>query len=54
MEFFQFLDDQRSEDQADDQAGIELAVRFAAGLRACGDETPVTAGSVREHRLELV
>ncbi len=40
--------------QADDQAGIELAVRFAAELRACGDETPVTAGSVREHRLELV
>jgi hypothetical protein len=40
--------------QADDQAGIELAVRFAAELRAYGDETPVAAGSVREHRLERV
>ena len=40
--------------QADDQAGIELAARFAAALRACGDETPVAAGSVREHRLERV
>lgn len=40
--------------QADDQASIELAARFAAELRACGDETPVAAGSVREHRLERV
>lgn len=40
--------------QADDQAGIELATRFAAELRACGDETPVAAGSVREHRLVRV
>ena len=40
--------------QADDQAGIELAARFASALRACGDETPVSAGSVREHRLVRV
>lgn len=40
--------------QADDQHGIELAARFAAMLRACGDKVPVAAGSIREHRLERV
>ena len=40
--------------QADDQDGIDLAARFASELRACGDETPVAAGSVREHRLVRV
>jgi hypothetical protein len=40
--------------QADDQSGLELAARFALELRACGDETPVAAGSVREHRLVRV
>lgn len=40
--------------QADDQGGIELAARFASALRTCGDETPVAAGSVREHRLVRV
>ena len=40
--------------QADDRDGIDLAARFASELRACGDETPVAAGSVREHRLVRV
>ena len=40
--------------QADNQRGLDLAARFALALRACGDETPVVAGSVREHRLVRV